>query len=321
MGRRLRHYLPGMPFHLTARIQGREPLFYGLERPASEAILHASRRSDVRLLAWAIMPNHMHVVVIQGNQPLGAFMLPLMRRLAWLVSRHHSRDGHVFERRYHSEPCMDGYHLRNAIVYTHLNPVRAHFCASADESTSTSHLWYTRGVAIADSPGNDGQVPPELELRAGLRLFAGPDAHDVNSQVAGYRNFVEWRVEADAARTLGVPIPPPPPCSGGDQFWNTHVLRWTRHSGRSVPADLRRLAEIVLNEHAPQTTLDELRSGGRTRSLVKLRRLFITRARQDGHTGVRIAAFLGVSSTTVSRTCLPICVVAAFRAVIHMLPW
>src|SRR5690606_3438891 len=64
MGRRLRSQLPGVPFHVTARVQGHGPLFSGLERVIGARIVAAPRRSDATLLAFAVMPNHLHALLL-----------------------------------------------------------------------------------------------------------------------------------------------------------------------------------------------------------------------------------------------------------------
>ena len=90
MGRTRRPHLPGVPFHLVARAQGKAPLFIGLEATVARMVREQVERTGGQLLSYAIMPNHLHIVYVQGVQPLAAFMQPLLRRLALRV---HARVG------------------------------------------------------------------------------------------------------------------------------------------------------------------------------------------------------------------------------------
>lgn len=142
MGRQLRPQLPGVPFHVTARVQGRAAWFTGVERPLENRILAAPRRSDATLLAYAVMPNHLHLVVVQGSQPLSQLMQPLLTRIALLVQRRTGREGHIFERRFRASPCLDPDYLRNAIAYVHLMDfVRS--CARTSASMNGLHTIVT----------------------------------------------------------------------------------------------------------------------------------------------------------------------------------
>jgi REP element-mobilizing transposase RayT len=293
MGRRLRHHLPGSPFHLTARVQGRGPLFCGLEGRVTRAVLQATARSDVRLLAWAIMPNHLHLVVIQGKRPLSSYMQPLMRRLAWMASTVHGHDGHVFERRFHSLPCLDPDHLRNAIAYVHLNFVRAGLRATADDACASSHQYYAR---IGRHPSS----PSELDVERGLRLFCDVAAPDAGTRAADYQRFIGWRMAADRAERAGTVAPPPPTCRAGNSYWATEMCTWSMGEGTKMRLDLPEIARAVLLEHEPGMSLEVLRSGERMRPLVRVRRRFIARALENGHSGVRIAEYLRISSSAVS---------------------
>src|SRR5690606_28499612 len=92
------------------------------------------------LFAYVIMPNHLHLVLRQGEEPLWRFMQPYLRRIAIQVQRTHEREGRVFERRYRDRYCADADHLRTAILYTHLNPIRAGLCSDPREYPWSSHL-------------------------------------------------------------------------------------------------------------------------------------------------------------------------------------
>lgn len=307
MGRRIRPQLPGMPFHITARIQGREPRFRGIEHSVASRILDAQCRSDAGLLAWAVMPNHLHLVLQQGREPLSQFMQPLLRRLAILVQKCTGAEGHIFERRFHASACLDADYIRNAIVYTHLNPVRAGLCRSPDEYPWSSHREYCAladHIALTDHRALTSQ---EIPIANALRVFASRTDADIGTCVADYRAFTDWRCAMDAYEaqlTDELPGEPPvcPSIGGGyEQFRDTasgddglrEFERWWR-PGLDV------IARGVIQDLAPEMNLEVLRSGDHARMVVLVRRRFVLRAIAAGHRGGVIARFLQISPTTVS---------------------
>ena len=304
MGRRLRSHLPGVPFHITARAQGRAPIFTGLEAAAVSRIRACAWYSDVRLLAYAVMPNHFHLVVVQGARPLARLMHPVMRQLALLVMTNKGVEGHVFERRYSAAACLDAEHLRNAIAYVHLNGQRAGICSSADDFPWCSHQ-LIRVVAAQESNG----TPEELGMETSLRIFGSRPDDDLEACLRHYEEFLCWRLALDKYMAAGGSAfdreaPGRPDCGAGDAYW-------VEEFGSCAPSraeasrvrclrDLRDLALQSIRQTAPEMELDWLRSGDRGRKVVRVRRHLITRALLAGHSPNIVADFLNVSRTTVS---------------------
>lgn len=305
MGRQLRPHVPGAVFHITARTQAKEPCFTGMEGAIDSMIRTAPSRSDARLIAYAVMPNHIHLIVQQGIRRLSDFMQPLLRRMALLVQQRYDREGHVFERRYSHSICADAEYIRNAIVYVHLNPVRAGMTASPDDYPWTSHH------AFCGSPHPEEAASTPLSRENALRLFAGRGTPGAIRCQASYRRFLAWRVRMDAwlngdLDAAAFHAPARPSTELGDQYWeHWYALRVTPEGvsvGRLARADLRDIAIATLSSIAPDLPLDVLRSGGTGKQLVRIRRHFILRALGAGYPGTRIAGFLNVSPSTVSST-------------------
>lgn len=300
MGRRLRPQLPGMPFHVTARLQGRSAWFSGIERAIAQRISTASHRSDAALLAYTVMPNHLHLIVIQGRQPLSEVMQPLLRRIALLVQRRTGREGHIFERRFRAFPCTDPDYFRNAIAYVHLNGVRAKLCGTAEEYEWCSHAAYL-------ASGDRLERQRDILVEDALRLFAAREGDPLQECRANYLRFLEWRraMDAYAAEDNGSlrpdGPPPQPDTRGGDGYWARNYSSARADHGRHRPrADLLDIARGTLLQVAPDMELDLLRSGYRTKAIVRVRRRFILRALAAGHGGGVIARFLNIAPTTVS---------------------
>jgi putative transposase len=251
MGRTARANLPGVPFHLTARVQGREPLFAGAECPIVDMLLDSVGAARMLLLAYAIMPNHLHVIVVQGVRPLSALMQPLLRRIAVRTARRHRLSGHLFERRYRDHACLDAAYLRSAIAYVHLNPVRARLCRSPDAFPWTSHHVY----------GGYGRLPTprHMAVEMGLRLFAQDDWSS-QSWLTAYHGFLHWRQALDTCGTevggAAAGATPLRPITGA--IWHRTCLRRGRQEAGtgSRPADL---------EETMTTTMMHIEGGGRRR--------------------------------------------------------
>ncbi|MBR9991017.1 MAG: transposase [Gemmatimonadetes bacterium] len=301
----LRPRLPGVPFHITARTQGHEPLFHGAEDPVTAMILGSIRHSDAELLAYAVMSNHIHVVVVQGRKPLGEFMQPLLRRLALLVIRRTDHRGHVFGSRYAHSVCQDPEYFRSMIAYVHLNPVRAGICNSADDYPWTSHSDYARGTAP------DAAVRYALAVQQGVRVFARGSEQTEETCRQDYRAFIGWRLAMDQylsdVSDSCHPVPRAPLSIGGDLHWHREYgsARAQRVAGIGVPLsrplDLRDHVRVTLKDLEPELPLELMRSGGSTRPLVRVRKHVIARALAAGYTGRSVAAFLNISPAAVSR--------------------
>jgi len=59
--------------------------------------------------AWALLPNHLHLLVRTGRRPLGRTLGSLLAGYAGAFNRRHHRHGHLFQNRYRSivvEECQ-----------------------------------------------------------------------------------------------------------------------------------------------------------------------------------------------------------------------
>ena len=75
--------------------------------------------------AWALIPNHFHLLLKTGNVPITTVMLKLLTGYAVTFNRRHRRVGHLFQNRYKSILCQEDSYLLELVRYIHLNPLRA----------------------------------------------------------------------------------------------------------------------------------------------------------------------------------------------------
>jgi REP element-mobilizing transposase RayT len=75
--------------------------------------------------AWALLPNHAHLLVRTGHRPLPRSMRSLLTGYAGAFNRRHQRVGHLFQNRYKSIVVEEEVYLLELVRYLHLNPLRA----------------------------------------------------------------------------------------------------------------------------------------------------------------------------------------------------
>ena len=75
--------------------------------------------------AWALIPNHFHLLLKTGADPIATLMRRLLTGHAVYFNRRHRRHGHLFQNRYKSILCQEETYLLELVRYIHLNPLRA----------------------------------------------------------------------------------------------------------------------------------------------------------------------------------------------------
>ncbi len=316
MGRNRRPYLPSAVFHLTARTLKKERLFTPEVRSGAFAdLVKVAPGSDCRILAVAVMSNHLHLVVQQGEQDLSDLMQPLLCRLARRTQRAHGREGPVFWRHYSAVACLDPRHARNSIVYAHLNPVRAGLCDNPSGYPWTSHDLYA--LAPQDRKGSECDLLADtIESAVGLPLFAASRNRSAERLLADYRAMVEWRLALDK---LGVDrdpaaddedLPDRPAVGWAGQSWADALSPLFHTSARladdspdleSPAPDMTTIARNVLAFESPEVSLDLIRGPGSGRPRSRLRDAIIRQLHRAGYRNIQIARFLNTSESTVSR--------------------
>ncbi len=82
------------------------------------------RDRSLVVYAWALMPNHFHLLVRTGPSSLAQSMRRLLTGYVVNFNRRHKRAGHLFQNRYKSIVCEQEPYLLEVSRYIHLNPVR-----------------------------------------------------------------------------------------------------------------------------------------------------------------------------------------------------
>jgi putative transposase len=84
-----------------------------------------SNRQSLRIYAFCLMPNHVHLLLSPSRDDLHAGMRDLFSNYAKRFNRKYERKGHLFGGRYRQAVILDDSYLLAASLYVHLNPVKA----------------------------------------------------------------------------------------------------------------------------------------------------------------------------------------------------
>ena len=127
MPRQPRLDAPGLLQHVMARgIEPRKIFFDDKDRESFlERFAGILEETQTQCYAWALIPNHFHLLLRTGPTPLSKVMRKLMTGYAVTFNKRHKRAGHLFQNRYKSVICEEDPYLLELIRYIHLNPLRA----------------------------------------------------------------------------------------------------------------------------------------------------------------------------------------------------
>lgn len=89
--------------------------------------------TETECLAWALIPNHFHLLLRAGSSGLANFMRRLLTGYAITFNKRHNRVGHLFQNRYKSIVCEEEPYLLELVRYIHLNPLRSRIVKSLAE--------------------------------------------------------------------------------------------------------------------------------------------------------------------------------------------
>jgi putative transposase len=130
MGRALRFQPAGGTFHITARGNRRQAIFYDdFDREVFLRLFNrVVRRRSWDYLAYCLMSNHFHLVIKTPTASLSVGMHQLSGIYARRFNERHILNGHLFESRFHSTSVEGEEHLAEVLRYVALNPVRAELC-------------------------------------------------------------------------------------------------------------------------------------------------------------------------------------------------
>lgn len=181
MPRKARLDVPGTLHHVMVRgIEGGKIFQDEKDRTSFvDRLSSLVQETETRILAWALMDNHVHLLIVSGPDGLSPFMRRLLTGYAIGFNRRHRRFGHLFQNRYKSIICDLDLYVRELVRYIHLNPLRAGLIDSLEDLEG--YPWAGHGVLVG------GQRNEWQEREFVLGFFGSKE----NKAVQAYREFVE----------------------------------------------------------------------------------------------------------------------------------
>jgi REP element-mobilizing transposase RayT len=245
--------------------------------------------------AWALMPNHVHLVLRTGQIPIATVMARVNTGYAIRFNRRHARAGYLFQNRYHAFLVESDAYLLTLVRYVHLNPLRAGIVDSL--AALERHPW-TGHAALMGKTATRFQDSERI-----LAHFGGTTKE-------ARRRLIEWmRDQAE------IPEPPRLPEAEAPRATVAEAAARVSPAMAPHPAHVRR--EGMGRSVSPNTGLAELigrvclRRGvamsdvlarRKCRPAVDARAEIAFRAGIElGLSGVEIARGLGLSTASVSQ--------------------
>jgi REP element-mobilizing transposase RayT len=262
--------------------------------------------------AFALLPNHAHILIRTGVTPLARMMERILTGYVVSYNRRHRRWGHLFQNRYKSIVCQEEPYFLELVRYINLNPLRARIVEDMDSLSSYPY---------AGHAGMMGRYKRIWHDTAYVLHYFGEEATSARDR---YRSFVEAGVEAGRRTDL---------VGGGFFRSNKGILPLDRERGRikgdeRILGDMEFVAEVMKTcqeafERRYQRQVggydldrlaafvsrlyslkpDEIFLLGKYPRLVEARSVFCYFAvRELGMTATALARLLNLSQPTVSIT-------------------
>ncbi|OGR67821.1 MAG: hypothetical protein A2081_04225 [Elusimicrobia bacterium GWC2_61_19] len=135
MPRHARINVPGALYHIMTRGIEKRKIFLGDvdRRDFIARLRNALAEHGCACFAWALMPNHIHLLLKSGNDGVSELLRSLLTGYAVSFNLRHKRVGHLFANRYKSIICDTEEYLLELTRYIHLNPLRAKIVNSMEE--------------------------------------------------------------------------------------------------------------------------------------------------------------------------------------------
>jgi len=196
MARLARIVIPGVAHHVTQRGNRRQPVFFcdddrslylGLLREGCAA-------AQVRCLAWCLMDNHIHLILVpEQADSLRAALAEAHRRYTRHVNFREGWRGYLFQGRFASYP-MDDAHLMAAVRYVEQNPVAARIVARAEDWRWSSARSHVAGRRNRDDPLTDVAALGAQVANWRAMLRHGLEAGEVDAPRVSLAEAIEARL-------------------------------------------------------------------------------------------------------------------------------
>jgi len=154
----------GYPHHIIQRGNNRQKVFADpteYEKYLS-FLLKYSREKEVAVLAYCLMPNHVHLLVKPSDEEgLSKMMQGVTLCYSKYFNGENGRTGRLWECRYHSTVVDGDSYLWTVSKYIENNPVRAGMVKRSEDylySSAKAHLLGSRDLLLKEQLFNEGEM-------------------------------------------------------------------------------------------------------------------------------------------------------------------
>ncbi len=268
MPRELRYHDPGAFYHVIARGNQQQVIFHGDDYYLHylELLQRYSLKFSVVIHAYALMNNHVHLLVQEGPEPLSKFMQGVQQSYTQYVNKRREQTGHIFQGRYKSLRVEVDEYLLALVRYIHLNPVKAGLVTDPAEYRWSSHRSYFSG--------RDDRLIQTAFINGMMAEHRG-------REIADYQ-LIAADIPLASLRTE---------CKVVDQG-----DRDEPNSARTVPVS------TIMQQVEAHTGIPAAEIMGRSRSdiIFQARWLFIYVAAEEGYSVTELARFLSRGASTIT---------------------
>ena len=111
-------------YHVIVRGINRQNIFQDEEDKGVylDRLTHYKDECGIKLYAYCLMSNHVHLLVNETDKPLNEFMKKLGTSYSYRFNQKYDRVGHLFQDRYKSEPVNDDSYFLTVFRYIRRAP-------------------------------------------------------------------------------------------------------------------------------------------------------------------------------------------------------
>jgi putative transposase len=270
--------------------------------------------SEMKIYAWALMDNHVHLLLRSGSSGLPHFMRHLLTWYAQKFNWRHQRSGHLFQNRYRSIVCDEEVYFQELVRYIHLNPMRAKFVEGLEQLNRypwSGHKalmgniqlpWQETDYVLSSFGKRSGQARKMYASYVSEGLNQGNRPELVGGglvrSLGGWSAVTSMRLSKTKALTDARVL-------GTDDFVQKILEDTDSRRKRSFPAHLRpkRIEQIIAMKcNDLGTSVQELKMGSRRGRISQIRSdLACALIEEIGIPFAEVARHLGVSTSAISQ--------------------
>ncbi len=275
MVRPVRQYHNGFWYHVIARGQRGEPLFFSPKDRMNYLTLLDEKLTQAKacLGSFCLMTNHVHLLIEMGPVDLGKILHRVHLTYAKRFNQKRKTDGHVFQSRPRVKIILKDSYLLMLVPYIHQNPVKAGIVEEIQEYQWSSDKLF-RGEGLGWMDLESWKFPPKFN----------------GSLEERRKNYLKLMGE-ERERTL----------PGGREYIGTQKefnqlerRKQGREKGkvkeRRERISKKKIAQEICRQKK-KITVDELKSSSRKRHIVEVRHQAMVKMIEEGYGPAEIGRF------------------------------